>query len=374
MGQFYSIEIYFEVKGRRTNKVTIYDSFKILPFSVEKIAKGFNLPIRKLKLDYKKFREVGHILTEEEIDYIKNDVVIVSMALDEMIKRKFTKMTIGANALSFYRKNFKYFHNYYPELPFEIDQDIRKSYKGGFTYLSPLYAEKEVDNGIVLDVNSLRLYPSVMKEAKLPFGQPLFFDGEYKKDILYPLYIQRLSCSFKLKEGMIPTIQIKGSLTFLPNEYLESSNDKILTLTLTNIDLELFFKHYEVKHLIYQGGWKFKQISGLFDYYIDYWSEQKINAKKDKNKALYTISKLFLNSLYGKFSKNPISRSKYPIIDEFGSVNYVCSPAEVGKGLYIPIGTFITAYARFKTITTSMKIREYTRKKYGVDYYIYSDT
>ena len=194
MGQFYSIEIYFEVKGRRSNKVTIYDSFKILPFSVKKIAKDFNLPIRKLKIDYREIREVGHILTEEEIDYIRNDVEIMSLALNEMIKRKFTKMTIGANALSFYRQNVKYFNNFYPELPFEIDQDIRKSYKGGFTYLSPLYAGKEVDKGIVLDVNSLRLYPSVMKEAKLPFGQPLFFEGEYKKDILYPLYIQAKIC------------------------------------------------------------------------------------------------------------------------------------------------------------------------------------
>ena len=372
MGQFYSIEIYFEIKGRRINKVTIYDSFKVLAFSVDKIAKDFNLPIRKLKIDYKEYREVGHILTDEEVDYIRNDVEIMSMALDIMFKRKLTKMTIGGDALKFYKSNLKYFHNYYPELPFEIDADIRKSYKGGFTYLNPLYKEKEVENGIVLDVNSL--YPSVMMEAKLPFGQPLYFDGEYKKDILYPLYIQRLSCSFKVKKGMIPTIQIKGNLSFLPNEYLESSNDEIVTLTLTNIDLDLFFKHYEVKYLIYQGGWKFKQIRGLFDEYINYWSEQKITAKKENNPSLYKISKLMLNSLYGKFAKNPVVRSKYPYLDDEGVVRYNCYPAEVTKGLYIPTGTFITAYARYKTITTSQKIRDYTKEKYGVDYYIYSDT
>ena len=372
MGQFYSIEIYFEIKGSRVNKVTIYDSFKVLAFSVDKIAKDFDLPIRKLEIDYKQFREVGHILTEEEIDYIRNDVEIMARALDIMFKRNLTKMTIGSDALGFYKKNLKYFHNYYPELPFEIDADIRKSYKGGFTYLNPLYKEKEVENGIVLDVNSL--YPSVMMDAKLPFGQPLFFDGEYKKDSLYPLYIQRLSCRFKVKEGMIPTIQIKGNLSFLPNEYLESSNDEIVTLTLTNIDLELFLKHYEVKDLYYQGGWKFKQIKGLFDEYINYWSTQKINAKKDNNPSLYKISKLMLNSLYGKFAKNPVVRSKYPYLDEYGVVNYDCYPAEVSKGLYIPTGTFITAYARYKTITTSQLIRDYTKEKYGVDYYIYSDT
>ena len=60
-----------------------------------------------------------------------------------------------------------------------------------------------------------------------------------------------------------------------------------------------------------------------------------------------------LNSLYGKFSKNPRINSKYP---------------------YINMGAFITAYARYKTISTSQKIRDYSLEKYGVDYYIYSDT
>lgn len=58
MGQFYSIEIYFSVKyKKKVNKVTLYDSYKILPFTVEKIAKGFNLPIRKLSIDYDEYRE-----------------------------------------------------------------------------------------------------------------------------------------------------------------------------------------------------------------------------------------------------------------------------------------------------------------------------
>lgn len=37
-------------------------------------------------------------------------------------------------------------------------------------------------------------------------------------------------------------------------------------------------------------------------------------------------------------------------------------------------GSFITAYAREKTIRTSQAIKEYSIKKYGVDKYIYSDT
>ena len=262
-GQFYSIEIFFETKNpKHINKVTIYDSLKILNFSVEMIAKDFNLPIRKLEIDYKQIREKGHILTEDEIDYIRNDVEIMARALKIMFDEKLTKMTIGSDALSNYKEINKNFNKYFPILPYEIDKDIRKSYKGGFTYLNETYKEKETGRGLVLDVNSL--YPSVMMYEKLPFGDPIFYNGKYKEDRLYPLYIQTISFIFDIKEGMIPTLQIKNNMSFLPNEYVKSSNGDIVTLTLTSVDLELFFEHYNESELTYHSGWKFKAIKGLF--------------------------------------------------------------------------------------------------------------
>lgn len=167
---------------------------------------------------------------------------------------------------------------------------------GGFTYLNPIFQNKILGKGIVLDVNSL--YPSVMKECSLPFDFPLFFEGKYKYDKAYNLYIQRITCSFTLKENKIPTIQIKGNLEFRGNEYLENSHGQIVALTLTNIDLELFLEHYNVENLHYICGWKFKSINGLFNDYIDKWTEEKINAKKENNGGMYTLSKLMLNSLY----------------------------------------------------------------------------
>lgn len=372
-GQFYSIEIFFETKNKKhINKVTIYDSLKILNFSVDKIAKDFNLPIRKLELDYHANREIGHILTSEEIDYIRNDVEIMARALDFMFNENLNKMTIGSDALHNYKEMNTNFSKYFPILPYEIDLDIRRSYKGGFTYLNDVYKEKETGSGIVLDVNSL--YPSVMKYEKLPFGEPLYFEGAYKEDTLYSLYIQTFSCSFELKKGKIPSIQIKNNLSFLPNEYIKSSNGDIVTLTLTNIDLKLFFENYNVYDLTYHNGWKFKGIKGLFTKYIDYWSERKINAKKEKNNVLYIISKLMLNSLYGKFGLNPNVQGKYPYLNEDGIVKYKMYPKEIRDSIYIPVASFITSYARNKTIRTSQAIKDYTIKNYNKDYYIYSDT
>lgn len=372
MGAFYSMEIYFKVGKKRPNKVTIYDSLKILNFSVDKIAKDFNLPIRKLEIDYKAKREVNHILTDEEVAYIKNDVEIMARALDILFKMDLTKMTIASNAIGFYKKLNTNFKLYFPELDYSVDENIRRSYKGGFTYLNPIYKEVETSKGIVLDVNSL--YPSVMKNEKLPIGEPLYFEGKYEEDKLYNLYVEVISCSFKLKPNMIPTIQIKGNLSFIPNEYLESSKGDIVTLTLTNIDLELFLKHYDVYDLTFHGGYKFKSIKGLFNNYIDYWSAEKIKAKKEGNGARYLISKLLLNSLYGKFGANPNIRTKKPYLDDDKVLRFTFNEREIGNTVYIPVATFITSYARRKTIETSQAIRDYTMNKYKKDYYIYSDT
>ncbi len=371
-GQFYQIEIYFKVTKKHTNKVTILDSLKLLNFSVDKIAKDFKLPINKLSIDYKAKREVGHILTPEEIAYIRNDVEIMARALKIMFDEGLSKMTIGSNALSIYKEMNQRFDTYFPVLPAEVDKDIRRSYKGGFTYLNPLYKEKEVGYGNIYDVNSL--YPSVMYYENMPIGNPEFFNGEYKYDPLYPLYIVTLSCSFKLKKGKIPTIQLKRNLHYLPTEYIETTNGDIETFTLTNIDLELFLSHYDVEDLMYHSGWKFKSTKGLFCSYIDMYTSLKINSKKEGNGALYLIAKLMLNSLYGKFGLNPEMRSKYPYLKEDGVIGYHLTDKEIRDSVYIPVATFITSYARRKTITTSQKIRDYSLKTYGEDYYIYSDT
>ena len=288
MGQFYAIEVYFRIKGHKVNKVTFHDSLKLLNFSVDEIAKSFALPISKLTLDYTAKREVGHKLTPHEIDYIRNDVKIMALALDILYKQDMTKMTVGANALHSFKsmcKNFKYL---FPVLPIDVDADIRKSYKGGFTYLSPKYKEKTTGAGLTLDVNSM--YPAKMVQEWLPYSLPEPFEGKYKYDPFYPLYTQRLTCTFDIKPDKIPSIQLKSCPSFMPNEYIESSRGEIVTMTLTNPDLELFFQQYDVNVIEWQGGWKFKKARGIFTNYINYWTQQKIKAKKEGNRPQYLLS------------------------------------------------------------------------------------
>ena len=371
MGLFYQIEVYFEV-GKRVKKVTFLDSLKIINQSVEQIAKTFNLPESKLSIDYNLKRERDHELTDEEKEYIKHDVIIVAKALEYLYSIGLTKMTAGSNALYEYKNimSVKKFEKIYTKLTYDCDKDLRQAYKGGFTYLNPIYESEDVGSGEVLDVNSL--YPSVMYNSLLPFGEPYFYEGKYKEDKYYPLYIQRITCSFKLKEGKIPTIQIKHR-QFIDNEYLTSSNGDIVALTLTNVDLDLFLEQYEVEDLKYIAGWKFKAMHGLFKQYIDKWIEIKNQSTISGNKGMRQIAKIMLNSLYGKFATGMDVQSKIPYIEN-DIVKYKLTEKTTKDGVYLPMGAFITAYARDKTIRTSQAIKTYSLEKYGRDLYCYSDT
>lgn len=358
MGVWYAIDIMTE-----SNHITIWDSYKVIPFSVKDIAKSFGMEERKGSIDYDAIRHIGHILTEEEKLYIKDDVIIVAKAMDFMIKNGDIKMTAGSNALTYYRRlvNKQEWEKLFPELDSETDAFIRKSYKGGWTYANPKYQNKEIGEGIVLDVNSL--YPSRMRFCLMSYGQPKFFEGKYGgRD---KLYVQRLNTCFHIKEGYLPTIQIKGMSAFLPNEFLSDSDGEIVELTLTNLDLELFLKHYHVDYIEYLDGFSFHSTMGMFDEYVDYWMEQKKNADKEGNKPMRTLSKLKMNSLYGKFAKRPTGRPKWPVLTDEGSLKLVLGEEEEQGSLYIPVGTFITSYARYYTISSAQAV---------YDRFLYADT
>lgn len=359
-GVFYSITVYFEKKKKKYKKVTFYDSLKKLPFKVSVIAKAFDLRDEKLSIDYDAPRPVGHVLTEEEKKYIVADCRIVAAALKIQFSKGLTKMTNASDAMNNYKTVLKgRFEQIFPTLPVALDTDIRRAYKGGFTYLNPKFRNKRIKEGIVFDVNSL--YPSVMYDRLLPYGYPMHFEGEYIPDENYPLYICRIRCEFKIKPKHIPCIQLKNNRAFVETEYLTSSNGEIVEMTLTSVDLKLFLEHYDVWCLEYVNGYKFKGGSGMFKDYIDYWS----HIKETSTGAMRQLAKLMLNSLYGKFATNPKSKKKIPYLDDDGIVRYEIGKQEERDPVYTAMGCFITAYAREKTIRSAQA---------NYDRFIYADT
>lgn len=357
MGQYYKISVM-----EKNHTINYYDSAKIIPLRVDQMPGAFGLDGAKLKIDYKYIRPKDHVLTEDETNYIKEDVIIVAKSLKIMFEQNLTKMTIASDALADYKNiiNKDRFNKLFP--PLKYDADIRQAYKGGWTYVNKKVVNKEIGEGIVLDVNSL--YPWVMRDCLLPYGYGKHFDGEYKCNDAYPLYIQMLRCNFKLKLNKLPTIQLKYSMYFSHTEYLEDSDGEDVVLCVTNIDLRLIKDHYNLYNVEYIGGWMFKGAHNLFNGYVNKWGSIKEKAVNDGNKGLKQVAKLMLNSLYGKFGKNPNIRSKIPYLDE-GVIRYKTTDIKKETPIYLPIAAFVTAYARDKTIRAAQKC--YNR-------FLYSDT
>ncbi len=354
-GQYYAIEVIFYRRGKNIKKVTFYDSAKLFPsMGVDDIARAFRMPIQKLKIDYSAHDNLpyGSPLTEEEKAYIINDVKIVANAIEIFQSQGMDKITIASCAMAEYKKiigqrNFK---RWFPVLPAAVHEDLRQSYRGGFTYVMPDIAGKNVPAGVVADVNGL--FSSVMMDEKLPHGTPIFFEGEYEPDDLYPLYTQMIECQFDIKPGKIPTIQPKHLMSYSGNEYLTTSDDLPVVLCLNSVDLELFFEQYNAYTPRFISGWKFKAARGCFDEYIKKWSRIKREAKEAENWGLYLLAKLMLNALYGKFGSSVTRRSKAPYVGADGVVKYKDTEPVQKDGVYLPMASFITSYARRRMITT----------------------
>lgn len=360
----YLINITWKVNSDKNFVETdIQDSFKKIPFSVSNIAKAWGLPISKLEIDYTQVREYGHELTPDEIDYIKNDVKIVAYALKSLMVDGFTRMTIGADAMSYFvgtKGGKETLKKLMPQIPLHQDSYFRQAYRGGFTYCNPDFQGKIIGDGVVFDVNSL--YPSRMYFCPMPFGKPCHYQGRYKKDKLYPLFICHVRMCFKLKDKHIPCIQLKNNPSFVGTEYLKSSNGEMIDLWLCSVDYDLIMAHYDIEAIEYIDGFKFKSCTGAFKEYIDHFMKIKVTEKGAKK----TEAKLFLNNLYGKLATNPIRQSKCAYFDEKDDVvKYKINKSEVGDTAYIPMAVFITAEARHLTITSAQKV---------YDRFIYADT
>lgn len=359
----YMVTLYFD----KTCKVVIYDSLKIVPLSVAQMAKAYGLEEGKGEMDYTAYREPGHMLTDAEKDYIRRDVQITAHVMRTFLDGKLTKMTAGSNALYDYKRMLggsKKFRRVYPVIEDFEDAFIRKAYRGGFTYCNPELACKEVGDGIVLDVNSL--YPSVMAATDgqvLPLGKPVWFDGEYVYDKQYPLWVASVTCRFKVRDRHIPCIQLKGNFRYGQTEYIRNSDGEVTFIT-TSVDWELINQQYNVRDVRWNGGYKFQANPYQFKPYVEKWTEVKVQATLEGNKGKRQIAKLMLNSLYGKFATRLEIKGRRPqLIDDV--LYYVDTEPERREPVYLPVGVFITAYARYKTITSAQKV---------YDRFIYADT
>lgn len=401
MGEWYIITL--KAKGKL---IRIYDSFKLLPLSVEKIGKAFKTQYQKLSMDYIGDRHENGIITEEELAYIKNDVLVMSEALKIFFMQGHEGITIGSCCLKDFKSKLTetFYKEYFPQLneidlplylrderTLTADDFIRKSYKGGWCYLVKGKEGKIYENGTTADVNSL--YPSVMHGMSgnyYPVGKPTFFEGKPPYELISEhryYYFVEIETEFELKNGYLPCIQIKKNPLYKPTEWLETSqifNKKTgkytryytdwngetqissVRLVLSWTDFELIKDHYNLINTRYIGGCYFASEVGLFDDYINEWRKVKEHSKD----GMRTIAKLFLNNLYGKLASNDDSSFKIAYINENGALSFNTQEAHEKKLISVACGAAVTSYARNFTIRAA-QANYHGKDKHG---FIYADT
>ena len=398
LGQWYSIKVKIHEKI-----IEFRDSLKILPFSVKKIGESFGTKHKKLEMEYTGIRYAGCKITDEEKEYIKNDVLVVKEAVEIMFIEGHKRLTIGSCCLSEYKRILggKTYIKYYPNL-YEIPISenfgavtagdyIRNSYHGGWCYLVKGKEKKIYNNGTTADVNSL--YPSMMSSESgniYPIGKPVFWTGNYIPneaiDGLHYYFI-RFKTRFYIKKNMLPFVQIKNTLSYRANEMLETSDmynkedgkyysqyydfdgklkECIVTMTMTMTDFRLFVEHYDLVDFEILDGCYFKGAIGIFDEYIEKYKKIKITSKG----AQRELAKLFLNNLYGKMASSPSSNFKIAYVKDDKTIGFYTQLANDKEPGYIAVGSAITSYARNFTIRAAQK------NYYGPDKdgFIYADT
>lgn len=352
---WYQIRI---LKGRKPIK--IWDSSKKYPgLSVDGIAQLYKLEGKKEKPYFDMYRPTDYQPTEEEIEYCLQDSRIIAHAIAMDFEKGYKGMTLSSDAFNEVKSTiggFKGYRKFMPLLDRNTDFFIRQSYKGGWVYCNPKYQNQEIVNVNVYDVNSL--YPYIMYSKPLPIGKPY-----YRKPEKDELYIVRFKTEFSLKEGYLPTIQVKNSMRYSETEYLKESIGET-ELTLTNLDYELFKEHYDVwyeKDHVYMC---FKSKIGLLKEYIDRWMEEKYESVKNHQEDRKYIAKRRLNSPYGKTGMRGDRINKIPT--EMGTKRIIYTPQLVeGDTIYVPYATFVCAWARNITISTAQQ---------NYENFVYADT
>ena len=405
MGQWYSIKI--KTGGKI---IEFRDSYKLLPFKLEDIGKSFDTKHRKLEMEYTGYRFAGCAISDEEMEYIKNDVLVLKEALEIMYGYGHNKLTIGACCLSEFKKpsiktkwhDEEEYRNIFPDLTEEgldenifgvdnVDAYVRKSYGGGWCYVVEGKECKVFNDGLCADVNSL--YSSEMHSKSgngYPVGHPTFWKGNFipdeaRRPNMY--YFVRIKTRFYIKQDYLPFIHIRNKYGYKSTECQKTSDykdpvtgkyyrtykdklgntiDTIMEMTLTQTDYQLLLEHYYLEDFEILDGCYFATEIGLFDAYIDHYMEIKATSKGAKR----TEAKLFLNNLYGKLASSTDSSFKFPYMGNDDMIKFATIEAHEKQAGYIPIGSAITSYARNFTIRTAQK------NYYGVDKrgFIYADT
>lgn len=363
-GQWFSVTIVKPTKASSNTPafIHLWDTLKLFPESLKNVGKQYCKTYQKIeepKDFYTALRGKNHVITADELNYLKHDCLTLAEALRVQFETYGTiYRTRASKAFEFFKgccvtedgntniykahyeglQQFKIPYipgledwqgAYYRFTPKNIRERIKKSgvklekafdyyikdyktwedfkqaYRGGISYVNPEYIERDViDDITVLDVNSM--YPYCLRNFRIPFGR--FFKRK-GKPVSTPdtTWIACARVSFKLKEKYnLPCIQIKykygrewlaESTDYKEQGLLDYYNDDVIWFT--EVDFETYQANYDFTVHEWVEWYEFKQCGNTDGKtFIDKYYSQKQTAEikmKERAKELGNDPAKFLN-------------------------------------------------------------------------------
>ena len=272
-------------KGKQ-GSIIFLDTLNYLPFSVAQLGK--KLGKGKLKADFERDSD------QKLMKYCMRDTEIITEAMLEWM-RFINKENLGlfskslaSQALNAFRHRFMK-HRIVIHNKKHIAELERKAYFGGRTEC--FYIGKVKEKPIYdLDVNSM--YPYVMWKYEIPIRHSGYLENPS---------IEKLS---KLIENycVIAQVELETEKPYYPLRHKGKCIYPIgrFVTTLPTASLQRALKNNHIKKVFKLAGYL---KANIFRDYVDYFYRLKKQALEQGKKIDYILSKLFLNSLYGKFGQ-----------------------------------------------------------------------
>lgn len=365
-------------------KYTVHDSFKILPSSLGKLSKDFEVEHGKMDLweevqkvypnqysDLVDFLDRCHPDDPIYLKYLGFDVISLYEVLMKVIELTGIELNdfvgrISTSSLSrfLFKNGFKgtqfkdpskkqtdYYlmtqYNWRNNL--EVEEFIRASYYGGrVEVFKPLLDHK----GFHYDVNSL--YPAQF-DLNYPVGAPEY----YNEPQLAKYYFERwlddkiglgfCSCSVFIPEQDIPPLPCKmGKLVFPCGHVYGTWTFEELEYAIKNCGVEIK-EFYEVAF--------FPQTYPVFKRFKDAFYQMKEQATIDENESLRTLAKLILNVMYGYTGMTRDDKTQLRPFEDYkkysdirfadSSLGFIEIPADINaEYIQVQIASYVTSRSR----------------------------
>lgn len=363
-------------------------------------------PIKKLvgDLDYDILHTPETPLSDKELQYAFNDVLIVTQYIKECIEDEGSICNIPMTKTGYVRRHMKTACLYgdHPEDPYErLDSYLRykslmqrltlstheymmlkRAFAGGFTHANIFYVGETLDNVTSQDLTSS--YPTVMIADLFPMGKGKKVD--ITSEDIFKKYIHKYCCLFDIRfynirnvflnEAIISSSKCYELVNPVKNNGRIESADVLLT-TITEQDFFTIAKFYE---------WDRYEIGDFYTYRRGYLPTPIVKTILDFYKAKtelkgltdedghelkeYSTKKEMLNSCYG-MTVTDICRNEiiYDGMWDTITPDYDEVIEQYNKNrtrfLYYPWGVWVTAHARRNILEAIYELN---------NDYIYSDT